>query len=181
MIKKIHYGVGLRIIFWGRIEKKPQIFGCSKNLSYLCAVKQLKRDRTMTQKEKQLLLQDLCARLPYGVICNTPQGDGHLCSINQTIFGTEYGVNIKATTRDYFNDREICIKPYLRHLSSMTDEEKEEQSKIVMQSMSCSLDNSESATTMLNDWFLSKHFDVRGLIPKGLAITVDENNNPYKE
>ena len=48
----------------------------------------------MTEQDKQLLLKDLCTRLPYGVICHTEKGDGHLCSINQTIFGTEYGLNI---------------------------------------------------------------------------------------
>ena len=51
----------------------------------------------MTKEEKQLLLRDLSARLPYGTIMNTPNGDGHLCSINQTIFGNEYGINISAT------------------------------------------------------------------------------------
>ena len=97
-------------------------------------VESLKIDRTMAQ-EKELLLKDLCARLSYGVICSTPKGDGHLCSINQTIFGTEYGVNIKATTRDYFNDREVCIKPYLRPRYSETEEEKKEFNKVVYDSM----------------------------------------------
>lgn len=80
----------------------------------------------MKQQEKQLLLKDLCGRLPYGVICHTEEGDGHLCSINQTIFGTEYGLNISPLKRDYFNDSETdeqSIKPYLRQLSSMTEEE----------------------------------------------------------
>ncbi len=129
----------------------------------------------MTQEEKQLLLQDLCARLPYGVICNTPKGDGHLCSINQTIFGTEYGVNIKATTRDYFNDREICIKPYLRPMSSMTEEER----KIYID-ISSHLCGEITAKTMI-DWLNKNMFDYRGLIEKGLAIAVTEENNPYKD
>ncbi len=118
----------------------------------------------MTQEEKQLLLIDLCARLPYGVICQLSNKDAgisiteklELGGLKHFIFGT------------------MDVLPYLRPMSSMTEEEKEDQSKIVMQSMSCSLDNSESATTMLNDWLLSKHFDVRGLISKGLALEAPE-------
>ena len=72
------------------------------------------------KQEKQLLLQDLSARLSHGLIVSTTKGNGHLCSINQTIFGNEYGVNIEATKRDYFNDNECDIKPYLRPMSSMT-------------------------------------------------------------
>ena len=83
----------------------------------------------MTEQDKKLVLKDLCARLPYGVICHTKRGDGHLCSINQTIFGIEYWLNISPVKRDYFNDSEqdeIVIKPYLRPMSSMTEEEKKE-------------------------------------------------------
>ena len=128
----------------------------------------------MTQEEKQLLLKDLCARLYYGIIISTPKGNGHLCSINQTIFGNEYGVNIEATKRDYFNDNKCNIKPYLRPMSSMTEEEKKEFSKVMVESQDCSYRNNESATTMVNDWYLSKGFDVRGLIPKGLALEAPE-------
>lgn len=125
---------------------------------------------------KNLILKDLSARLPYGVICNTPKGDGHLCSINQTIFGTKYGVNIKATTRDYFNDREISIKPYLRPRYSMTEEEKKEFYKVVYDSMNI---DGISPSVYVADWEYSKHFDVHGLIEKGLAIAVTKENNPY--
>ena len=120
----------------------------------------------MAQEEKQLLLKDLCSRLPYGVWVNFRGNIEvlHEVHIYQSVL-TVVGISGNLYDVDMPN-----IKPYLRPMSSMTDEEKEEQSKIVMQSMSCSLDNSESATTMLNDWLLSKHFDVRGLISKGLAL-----------
>lgn len=118
----------------------------------------------MTQEEKTLLLKDLCARLPYGIVVKTTRGNSNLWSVEvcmnkQYICLTDVGSELMEN-----------VKPYLRPLLSMTEKEKEEQSKIVIQSMSCSLDNSESATTMLNDWLLSKHFDVRGLISKGLAL-----------
>ena len=129
----------------------------------------------MKQEDKELLLKDLCARLPYGIIMNTLNGDGHLCSINQTIFGNEYGVNIKATKRDYFNDNECDIKPYLRPMSSMTDEE-----KLMYEGLMIGTDNISYMLDII-DWLLKNHFDFRGLIPKGLAIEVTKENNPYKE
>ena len=134
----------------------------------------------MMQENKELLLKDLCVRLPYGVICNTPEGDGHLCSIIQTIFGTEYGINIKATERDYFNDKEVCIKPYLRPMSSMTDEEIEQykcMNDALDENYEVHIDNAYPAF----DWLNKYHFDYRGLISKGLAIEVTKENNPYKD
>lgn len=119
----------------------------------------------MTKQDKRLLLKDLCTRLPYGVICHTEKGDGHLCSINQTIFGTEYGVNISPIKRDYFNDSEqdeVVIKPYLRPMTSMTEEENKELSNY---------ENSMQRT----DFFCSRHIDCRFMIEKGLALVAPEN------
>lgn len=134
------------------------------------------------KENKELLLKDLCARLSYGVICHTPKGDGHLCSIIQTIFGIEYGVNIKAIERDYFNDyfndKEVCIKPYLRPMSSMTYEEKVEYLNICGNEMENPLSSPRYNGI---DYLNSIHVDYRGLIPKGLAIEVIESNNPYKD
>lgn len=119
----------------------------------------------MTQEDKNLLLKDLCARLSYGVICNTSKGDGHLCSINQSIFGVEYGINIKATERDYFNDREEIIKPYLRPMSSMTVEQ-----KLNLAATKAYVSLNKNKEYLLFDWLNAHHFDYRGLIPMGLAI-----------
>ena len=136
----------------------------------------------MAQEDKKLLLQDLSARLPYGVIVSTPKGNGHLCSINQTIFGNEYGVNIEAIKRDYFNDEECVIKPYLRPMNSMTEEEKIEyyntMDKETQRNYPNSCDFSESVyysnTIKTFDWLNAHHFDYRGLIPKGLALEAPE-------
>lgn len=120
----------------------------------------------MTQEEKQILLRDLCARLPYGMICHTEKGDGYLCSINQTIFGTEYGLNISPIKRDYFNDSEqdeVVIKPYLRLMSSMTKEEKNEYI------------NTFIARWDAVDWLNAHHFDYHSLIEKGLALEAPED------
>ena len=124
----------------------------------------------MTQEDKELLLKDLSARLTYGVIVSTPKGVGHLCSINQTIFGNEYGVNIEATKRDHFDDKECDIKPYLRPMSSMTENE-----VLEYVSLKESIVASDGITYFFEtyksiDWLNKKMFDYRGLIEKGLAI-----------
>ena len=82
----------------------------------------------MTQEDKDLLLKDLCARLPYGVIVCTSKGKGHACDINLTIFGTKIGVNINPTVRDTFSINDV--KPYLLPMSSMTKEQKKEYNNL---------------------------------------------------
>lgn len=139
----------------------------------------------MTQEEKQLLLQDLCARLPYGVkiqlrntynyhhenICK--QGDFTIDEIKSI---DKNGESIKIYHNNpldwawYIDDIEIeDIKPYLRQISSMTKEEKEEycnlQSKFLLSSQYPVTDAYE-----MFDWLNKKMFDYRGLIPKGLAL-----------
>jgi hypothetical protein len=132
----------------------------------------------MTQENKELLLKDLCTRLPYGVIVETPKGKGHVCDINLTIFGTEAGVNIKATSRDKFNIEDI--KPYLFPFSSMTEEQREELYKIGWyfdedKIYSCFRNyddvNYKTHTDCfeLINWCYKNHFDINGLIPMGLA------------
>ena len=131
----------------------------------------------MTKEEKQLLLKDLCARLSYGVVCHTEKGDGHLCSINQTIFGTEYGLNINPLKRDYFNDSETewqVIKPYLRPMSSMTGEEIEEYTLLSNHCISTSTGFAYIEAQKLIEWLIKNMFDYCGLIPMGLALEAKE-------
>ena len=64
-------------------------------------------------------------------------------------------------------------------MSSMTEEEEKEYAEVMVKSQDCSLENSESATTMVNDWLLSKGFDVRGLISKDLALEAPEGMYEY--
>lgn len=147
--------------------------------------------KSLFDEENKLKLIDLTGRLPYGVIVNTPKGDGYLHTVNLTIFGTEYGVNIDATKRDTFNDREDVIKPYLRPLSSMTDKELHEVQEIlgkgveIREGFILSIDSSINSFSYLEliavfEWFNAHHFDYRGLIEKGLAVKVTAENNPYK-
>lgn len=117
----------------------------------------------MTQKDRELLLRDLCARLPYGVIVLTPNGSGHVCEINFTIFGYELGVNINPIIRDTFSINDV--KPYLFPLSSMTEEQEEEYNNLNSYELGC-FPHTEEAL----DYLIKNHFDYRGLIPLGLAF-----------
>lgn len=109
----------------------------------------------MTQEEKQILLKDLCSRLPYRVKVHI---------IDET--GAEINDELTTSTISHL-DRWI-VKPYLRLMSSMTKEERkeytEECNKVLL--MLYEAENHYSTT----DWLLKHHFDFRGLIPMGLAL-----------
>ena len=129
----------------------------------------------MTQEEKQLLLKDLCERQPYGVKCaavttnNEPNTIGGYCEVFDDFYIREVD--------GWFNIS--IIKPYLRHMSSMTEEEKEEFDKIMnLVEERCinayGKGGYSLAFTELNDWLNKKMFDYRGLIPMGLALEAPE-------
>lgn len=115
----------------------------------------------MTNKEKQLLLQDLCARLLYGVIVQYKQ---------KTFMSYgEYNVDTKIEIDEMLHHRLklLDFKPYLRPMSSMTIEEKECYEYL------CSTDEEYRQpfdSYHLIDWLNTHHFDYRGLIEKGLAV-----------
>ena len=114
----------------------------------------------MVQEDKELLLTDLCARLPYGVKINTIQGDFTLLSLtNERVFTT-------CEVEGYHNDFPIeFIKPYLFPLSSMTEEQEKEYNDLNCYELGC-FPHSEEAL----DYLTKNHFDYRYLIEKGLAI-----------
>ena len=129
----------------------------------------------MTQEDKELLLKDLCARLPYGVIGAVPHYDengketllqGKITGFNEGQIKFEY---LPDCTDDIgaYNWFDIdLVKPYLRPLSSITEEEAEEYCNNVT--------DIGSGVDRLN----KNMFDFRGLIPKGLALST-ETFNPY--
>ena len=133
----------------------------------------------MTQEEKQLLLKDLCSRLPYGVLCYINDDDTNTPRKLRRIEVDE----LDGILLDFWTGREDCpsmqvylseVKPYLRSMSSMTEEEKS-QYNFYLARIEFAYDAS-----LLIDWLNSHHFDYRVLIKKGLAIEVTEENNPYK-
>lgn len=115
----------------------------------------------MTQKDKELLYKDLCARLLYGVKVNEAvQGDFTLIGlIKERAFTT-------CETEGCHNDFPIeCIKPYLFPLFSMTEEQEKEYNDLNCYELGC-FPHTEDAL----DYLIKNHFDFRCLIPKGLAI-----------
>jgi len=121
----------------------------------------------MTQEDKDLLLIDLCARLPYEVKVNEAiQGDFTLIGLTKERVFTTCEVEGK------FNDFPIeLIKPYLFPLSSMSDEQ--------LPYYITTLKYSEETRGMVEtpnsfDWLNAHHFDYRGLIEKGLALDATE-------
>ena len=115
--------------------------------------------------DKELLLKDLCARLPYNVICQVEfKENGNYNSKVMLLSGI-------FTDEAYFTTNGGSIysneyKPYLFPMSSMTDEQKQEYQHITERWM---YDSYYSISDSI-DWLNVHHFDCRGLIEKGLAI-----------
>ena len=108
----------------------------------------------MTQENKELLLTDFCARLPYRLKYN----------YGGKVGGGDYTMNrIDCNAVDLLFPIEN-VKPYLFPLSSMTEEE-----KLMYEGLMIGTDNIPYMLDVI-DWLNSHHFDYRGLIEKGLAI-----------
>ena len=110
---------------------------------------QILKFKAMTKEEKRLLLQDISARLLYGVIVRLDYGNGTIVtremgigSFHDMLFGNTKG------------------KPYLRPMSSITKNEYEEETTLF----------GWNTGWEHYDWLNAHHFDYRGLIEKGLAI-----------
>lgn len=148
----------------------------------------------MTQEEKDLLLKDLSSRLPYQPLCKKVDTEDDFCECDGLL-----GYSL----RDLVNNK-IIIKPYLRPMSSMTEEEARDIAilhgnesvdilsiKVADEYMDIILDDGVCGTYTETIWYneiissidcfdyLNKNmFDYRGLIPKDLALSTEEYN-PY--
>lgn len=121
---------------------------------------------------KDLLLKDLCARLPYQPICEFTNTEDDFCTTTATL-----GYSL----RDFIAGK-VLIKPYLRPMSSMTEEEKK---IICSMNMLSDIELSDrlnyqkmyvqNYTIETFDLFNEHHFDYRGLIPIGLALPASED------
>lgn len=129
-------------------------------------------------KQEELLWVDLCARFPYGVKAQVYGWDGEKGVVEVPL--KIYSINTDGYVFFETNDYDVNYLPvedvrlYLRPMSSMTEEEQLELSVVPIYARM--LDNASAQT----DWLNAHHFDYRGLIEKGLAIEVTEENNPYK-
>ena len=115
----------------------------------------------MTKEEKQLLLKDLCARLPYECMLRV-EGNWFVDEIEP--------YDCKLTPYSFMDvvvNHDCDVKPYLRPMSSMTAEERKH-----FESMCCwgKWESGPIITIKAADWFNEHHFDYRGLIEKGLAL-----------
>ena len=114
----------------------------------------------MTQTDKDLLIKDLCSRLPYGVMAKF--GDSKPLKITN--------IGQFQDSKSWFIESEFesgtilgllpDIKPYLFPISSMTIDQAQEWHKYA---------NDRGGLAPSTDWLNAHHFDYRGLIPMGLA------------
>ena len=112
---------------------------------------------------KEKLIRDLCARLPYGV---KVLYDNKVFSID---YVSSIHEEIKLDTRDNYTINVSDVKPYLFPLSSMTEEQK---MFLKQQNWCIAISTSGTIETTVEgiDWLNKNHFDVNNLIPIGLAI-----------
>ena len=130
----------------------------------------------MTQEQKDLLIKDLCARLPYGVKYMRYSWD---YDTDQELPVIE---TLECADKDgYINHRRVYtvddIKPYLFPLSSMTEEQKQEYTYIVNYISPDDTENWKEGEfiyveqfSQLMHFYHINHLDYMGLIPMGLAI-----------
>lgn len=134
----------------------------------------------MTQEEKELLLIDLCARLPYGVVLVDDNGDKMPLDYKGTITNKRFTEVLSHSIEVY------GIKPYLRPMASMTKDEREEYENLYeyeereynqgcnyFDEWKVNIDD-ESRLFKIADWLNKHHFDYRGLIERGLALEAPE-------
>ena len=161
----------------------------------------------MTQEDKQLLLKDLSARWLYGTIISVTDGtikyNAYIESVSYKNIQVSPVNDSNFTAYTFYKISEI--KPYLRPMSSITEEEAKEIAilhdikdilsvkvtndyvEVIVDDGVCSTETRTIwfdeiiSSIEIFDWFNAHHFDYRGLIPKGLAIEVTEENNLYKK
>ena len=163
----------------------------------------------MKQEDKELSFIDISGRLRYGVIVNYKENEYdhrewkitnlHTLSYSKsgTLIDTDFdgwisyeeykGCGMSTGSRPFrFGE----VLPYLRPMSSMTEEEENEWCGLNIDPLLEAVGERHTrvedlmlrAKSQYNpvDWLNAHHFDYRGLIEKGLAIAVTEKHNPYK-
>lgn len=130
----------------------------------------------MTQQDKDLLLRDLSARLPYKTLISFKKD-------NDIYRLSDIDLNFKTINKIHIIDDNYLPKPYLRPLSRLTQEEKDKFCDIGGVISYRPTDGKQYIVAFVPealDYLNSIHADYRGMIEKGLAIEVTDENNPYK-
>ena len=120
----------------------------------------------MTQEEKELLLKDLTARLPYNVEVDYNNSVCEVLSIDK--YNEELGIWKSPGYSPIVKLEEV--KPYLFPLSSMTEEQYKTYWELEHSG------NMEHLSLPSLDWLNENNFDYRGLIPMGLALDATNKN-----
>ena len=133
----------------------------------------------MTQKDKELLFRDLCARIPYNVKCYNSK---YRPDLAEEIICITVNYNHPCVQLGTYLYKLEQVKPYLFPLSSITREQIFEVQEIlgkneieIEDGFLSIIDSSRNTITYLEilallNWFYKNHFDINGLIPMGLAI-----------
>ena len=146
----------------------------------------------MELKDKALLIKDLSSRLPYGVwvehIRTGMRGHLHDLKVYPLYDKTDDHIYDYICTTDFLGDGDYfyieAFKPLLFPLSSMTEEQKIELSKLTNSEITHEGLTYEEGGTLVEyevlfsyslmcnviDWLNKNHFDYRGLIENGLAL-----------
>lgn len=143
----------------------------------------------MTQEDKELLIKDLCGRVPYGVKCQCFDKD-----TTASLTGVKSNIELYFDELDFKEFDGIAninydyCKPYLFPMSSITEEQIKELKDVINKEVEIiveqldthdyGIDNGKyhfNALLQL-DWLNKNHFDYRGLIEKGLAIDATGKN-----
>lgn len=143
----------------------------------------------MTREQKDLLLKDLCGRLPYGIKGNFLNSDG---SLSHDPLLRKVSITYSCLVTADGNDGMVLngdLKPYLFPLSSMTVEQRCKAQNLLPNKCEISFINSKitfygedcceiklEQFDKLFKFFDSQHVDYRGLIPMGLAIDATDQN-----
>ena len=139
----------------------------------------------MKREDKELLLKDLCARLPYKVNVEIKYSKENGSSLRLAVC-SEGMLPLNTDLLGLFQEEEIYLKPYLHSMSSMTEWEQKEWEKTFdsvydlipggdpndENDYDDNWHNEPSIETF--DWLNAHHFDYRGLIKKGLALEAPE-------
>ena len=151
----------------------------------------------MTQEDKELLLNDLCGRLAYGVIGRCEIDASYDTSFD-TIFQIHkfdaevYGIKedlllvtplIEDNDEQTYTEEEVAdgvaildFTPYLFPMSSMTEEQKVIYGDLCYSVIQSLNNNMQSELNELINWLNKNHFDYRGLIEKNLALDATNLN-----
>ena len=141
----------------------------------------------MKQEDKELLLKDLSARLPYGVFVQQEFAKHHALLQAIDVYRGCVDIEFAGFCGKYDRFKIEHIKPYLRPMSSMTGEEKSYIRNTILPK-GIDIDNIGDMATE-NGWtyiplesmvdyiafLVEGHFDYNGLIPKGLALKAKED------